>query len=96
MLQRSVELAAKSCPLAGSKSNSALAPKADSTRKSGMSEMCQFRTLAPQKTRTLPITLSVRASTIGSVESCYSIRIARRFISANFVNDITYPTGDRM
>jgi hypothetical protein len=32
------------------------------------------------KTRTQPITLSVRASTIGSVEPCYSIRIARRFI----------------
>ena len=43
------------------------------------------------KTRTQPITLLVRASTIGSVEPCYSIRIARRF-----VNDITYPTGDRM
>jgi hypothetical protein len=26
----------------------------------------------------------------------YSIRIARRFISANFVNDITHPTGDRV
>jgi hypothetical protein len=32
------------------------------------------------KTRAQPITLSVRASTIGSVEPCYSIRIARRFI----------------
>jgi putative transposase len=32
------------------------------------------------KTRTQPITLSVRASTIGSVEPCYSIRIARHFI----------------
>ena len=55
-----------------------------------------IRTLHRNKTRTQPITLSVRASTIGSVEPCYSIRIARRFISANFVNDITYPTGDRM
>jgi hypothetical protein len=32
------------------------------------------------ETRTQPITLSVRASTIGSVEPCYSLRIARRFI----------------
>ena len=39
---------------------------------------------------------AVRASTIGSVEPCHSIRIARRFISANFVNDITRSTGDRM
>jgi hypothetical protein len=36
--------------------------------------------LRRNKTRAQPITLSVRASTIGSVEPCYSIRIARRFI----------------
>jgi hypothetical protein len=48
------------------------------------------------KIRTQPITLSVRASTIGSVESGYSLRVARLFISAKFVNDITYPPGDRM
>jgi len=57
---------------------------------------CTSGLLHRNKTRTQPITLSVRASTIGSVEPCYSIRIARRFISANFVNDITHPTGDRM
>jgi hypothetical protein len=43
-----------------------------------------------------PIAFSERASTIGSVEPRSSIRIARRFISANFVNDITHPTGHRM
>jgi hypothetical protein len=48
------------------------------------------------KTRTQPITSSVRASTIGIVEPRYWIQIAWRFISANFVNDITHPTGDRM
>jgi hypothetical protein len=45
---------------------------------------CPFRAnnglLHRNKTRAQPITLSVRASTIGSVEPCYSIRIARRFI----------------
>jgi hypothetical protein len=33
----------------------------------------------PISTSREPITLSVRASTIGSVEPCFSIRIARRF-----------------
>ena len=38
-----------------------------------------FGLLHCNQTRTQPITLSVRASTIGSVEPCFSIRIARRF-----------------
>ena len=41
---------------------------------------CAAGLLHRNKTRTQPITLSVRASTIRSVEPCYSIRIARRFI----------------
>jgi hypothetical protein len=59
-------------------------------------KICQNRTLAQQQDTHAAIAFSVRASTIGSVEPRSSIRIVRRFISANFVNDITHLTGIRI